>query len=152
MTMTSTGWTLGASVVDFNDTKQWWKVAGASEPTTVTIGLSASDSCEVVLLEYSGLVTPTPIDKTATATSGTAVCASGTTATLAQSDELAIAVFGRQGTGLTATYTNSFVSEGSQTGSGGVPTSINVASLATASTAAVSTTATLSSGSGDIYS
>src|SRR3954451_14637955 len=145
LTMTSTGWTLGTSQVNNTGLYQWWKIAGASESTTVVLTPSASDSVAMIIQEWSGNATGTAVDKTAAGTNGSS--STGTTATTVQGDEEAFAQIGTSATGgsaTTATWTNSFVSEG--TGVRGLAT-VNIdllaADLALSTTQTVTTTATV---------
>jgi len=78
VTIGGTGWTAGPSVIDGNGAYFWWRVAGASEPSSVTFTPSVSDSICAGLLEYSGN-TASPLDASSSSThSGSA--ASSTTA------------------------------------------------------------------------
>lgn len=61
VTIGGTGWTAGPSVIDGNGAYFWWKVAGSSEPASVTFTPSVSDNVSAGLLEYSGN-TATPLD------------------------------------------------------------------------------------------
>lgn len=78
VTIGGTGWTAGPSIIDGNGAYFWWKVAGASEPASVTFTPSVSDNVAAGLLEYSGN-TATPFDVSSSSMhSGSAV--SSTTA------------------------------------------------------------------------
>lgn len=73
-----TGWTAGPFIIDGNGAYFWWRVAGASEPASVTFTPSVSDNVSAGLLEYSGN-TATPFDAASSSMhSGSAV--SSTTA------------------------------------------------------------------------
>lgn len=96
-----TGWTLAVEVQ--NTTENDWaaiyyRVAGASEATAVTfsdLDTSSSGGSSLSISEWSGMATSTPLDVVASTgrTSGTSI-SSGTTATLAQANELCYAVVG----------------------------------------------------------
>jgi hypothetical protein len=150
LTMGSAGWTLATSIESFEGTYEWWKIAGAGESSSVLINGAVADSIEAILFEYSGNVAASPVDKTATNTpSSTTTPTTGTTAATTQADELALACFGRQGSNLTATYTNAFVSEGTASSPFSVPGTLLVASKALSATGTQTTTATLSGGTGN---
>lgn len=61
------GWTDGPSVIDGNGAYLWWKIAGASEPATVTFTPSVSDYITAGLLEYSGNAA-SPLDTSGSST------------------------------------------------------------------------------------
>ena len=148
------GWTLVVSVINFTGLYQWMKIAAGGE-TGITITPGATTTAEVWVAEYSGN-TATPLDKTASANPGVnaSTIVSGTTATLAQADELAVACFGwNDSTGTAGTMlslTNSFVEVADLRGTD--PTSMDtwlgVATLAVSATTALSTTATLGGSGG----
>jgi len=87
-----TGWTAGPSVIDGNGAYTWWKIAGASEPSSVTFTPSVSDYITAGLLEYSGN-TATPLDVASTSTHSGAGVSSTTavTVTTAEAHDLGIA-------------------------------------------------------------
>jgi hypothetical protein len=146
LTMTSTGWSLATSSINDTGLYQWYKIAGASESATVTITPATSASTEIVIEEWSGNVTASPLDRVANVATGvgTAAIASGTTAATTQADELAIAGLGWNVSGTVTTYTNSYVEVAELTGLGGVTTLLAVAELALSATGAASTAGTLS--------
>ena len=148
MTMASTGWSTPLAATDFTDLKLWYKVAGAGEASAVQI-THASDQSEMAIFEYSGMFTVTPQDKTATSMPGTstATVPSGTTATLTQADELAIAAWCRQGSAAVNSISNSFSEVCSIGGLGGTRTTMTVAVKDLSSTAAASSTAVFASAS-----
>jgi hypothetical protein len=150
ITMTSTGWSIAASIVAATGLYIYWKIAGAGESTTVTIGINVSDSGEMAIYEYSGN-TASPLDKTATASvSGVASCGTGTTATTAQADELLFAAVGKDSTatwnGLA--WTNSFVTLSGPIAGNGSPgaSCLSTATRAVNATGAYTTTASWTDG------
>ena len=69
----------------------YYKVAGASEPTNPAWTAASTAVCHISLFEYSGL-TATPLDKVASAgPSFVSTIGTGTTAAIAQADELLFA-------------------------------------------------------------
>ena len=148
------GWTLVASVINFTGLYQWMKIAVGGE-TGITITPGATTTAEVWVAEYSGN-TATPLDKTASANPGVnaSTIVSGTTATLAQADELAVACFGwNDSTGTAGTMsslTNSFseVADLRGTDPTSMDTWLGVATRAVSATTALSTMATLSGSGG----
>lgn len=92
VTIGSAGWAAGPSVIDGNGAYLWWKVAGASEPSSVTFTPSVSDSTSAGLLEYSGN-TASPLDAASSSThSGSAVSSTtAVTVTATAAHELGIA-------------------------------------------------------------
>ena len=67
VTHDGTGWNAGPSVIDGNGAYLWWKIAGSSEPSTVTFTPSVSDYITAGLLEYSGAAAA-PYDTSASST------------------------------------------------------------------------------------
>lgn len=67
VTIGGTGWTAGPSVIDGNGAYTWWKVAGASEPASMTFTPSVSDYTTAGILEYSGN-TDSPFDAASSST------------------------------------------------------------------------------------
>lgn len=69
----------------------WYKVAGAGESSTVTFTVSTLAVGSIAIFEYSGMTaTPFDVGAQAAAAYGTSI-GTGTTATIAQADELLIA-------------------------------------------------------------
>jgi hypothetical protein len=121
---TPTGWTKVTYGVNYTDTHLYYKIAGASEPTSVAIAINASTSLAACFLEYSGNIA-SPLDKSAanvgSGTTGVSTWATGTTAATAQADELVIASWGwESATGQTPSYSGGFVelTHGDTTGTG----------------------------------
>jgi hypothetical protein len=140
LTMSSTGWSLVKSAVDFTGLYLWQKIAGASESSTVTITF-ASDQAQMAVYELGSMLNPS-VDASQTSLPGTttATVPSGTTATLAQADEWAIAAWNRQGAAAVNSISNSYVQAYNVSGSGGTQTTMTVATLDLSSTAATSST------------
>jgi hypothetical protein len=140
------GWSLATQSVNDTGLYQWYKIAGASEPSTVTVTPSAAASTEIVIEEWSGNVTVSPLDQvnnTSTATT-TASINSSTSPATTQADELAIAGLGWNVTGTVTTYTNAYTEVAELTGSGGVVTFLAVAERALVATGTTGTVGTLS--------
>lgn len=145
--MTSTGWTLAVSQINNTGLYQWYKVAGASESATVTITPTSTVSVEMLVYEYSGAVTASPWDKAASAVGAS----TGTTAATTQADELALAAEGlsNMASAGTASWTNSFTSDGDIMGAGATSsnnTSLHAATRTLVATGAVSSVPTASIG------
>lgn len=75
------GWTAGPSVIDGNGAYTWWKIAGASEPSSVTFTPSVTDYITAGILEYSGSTT-SPLDATSSSTHSGAGVSSTTAVTV----------------------------------------------------------------------
>lgn len=109
------GWTLDVESVNTTEDDRiqiYSKTAGASESTAVTFtGLASSSSggSSLSIQEWSGMAASSQLDKTASTgrTSGTSI-SSGTTATLAQADEVAIAGVGLRSSSIAVSANNSF--------------------------------------------
>lgn len=89
----------------------WYKVAAGGE-TSATISIPSGSSYSVVhAIQFSGLATSTPFDKSASGggTNNT-TAESGTTATLSQSDELVIAAYSETGYSYSFTQASGFTS------------------------------------------
>jgi hypothetical protein len=103
----------------------FYKVAAGGETSiTFTRGGAGPWTHSVVMAEYSGTATSTPLDvfaeDTTNSGSGTTSRATGTTGTTNQNDEIAIASVGHGNTVTNLTWTNSFTTRDSnaQAGSG----------------------------------
>jgi hypothetical protein len=109
------GWTLAESKDQATAAVSigiYYRVAGASEPTGVTFTYSPSSRLALHTLEYTGLLTSSPLDVTADnegGAGGVTSLASGTTAATAQARELAFVAFAHSATG--RTYTNGFTEQ-----------------------------------------
>jgi hypothetical protein len=155
ITMSSSGWTLRNSAIDFTGLYHWWKLAGAAESSTVTVTPGGTVTTELFIEEYSGN-TATPADVTANndpAVNASSI-ASGTTAALAQADELAVVAFGwndSTGTaGLATALSGGYAINANLRGldPSTMDTWLAVGSLATSATTAQSSTATLAGSAG----
>ena len=121
------GWSQAAQKRDTNDNgntiTMGYKVAGASESTAVTVTVGSNKHSTLSIFEYSGLVTSSPLDQSATNGCGDGrSCSVGTTGTTSQADELVIGGLGIGGNigGWDNTWTNSFTQQTTaiSTGSG----------------------------------
>ncbi|WP_156027808.1 hypothetical protein [Candidatus Solirubrobacter pratensis] len=146
--MSSTGWSLADSSIGGTGLYLWYKIAGSSESSTVTIAPSVAASAELVVMQFTGNATSGVLDQTAHASGG---ATTGTTAATAQNDELAVAAVGMTAVGgtISATWTNGFTANPATTvaavGTNG--TGIHVALRSLTSTGTVTSTATPSEGS-----
>jgi len=70
------------------DTEIWYAPVGSSAGTGVTISYGALYGCAATVIEYSGLVAASPLDKTATSAGNSSPAVTGTTATTTQANEL----------------------------------------------------------------
>jgi hypothetical protein len=151
--MTSTGWTSRASLVNNVQSTTYQKVAGAGESSTVTWTPGGAANTVLIIEEWSGL-TATPFDQAATgagAAGSATTVPTGTTAATAQADELAVAAAARIANPASRTVTgwsNSFASTLDVTSSGATVatenTRLTAATVALAATGTQTTTATLS--------
>ena len=101
------------NATELDAVRLWYRIAGASEATDVTATPSASDENGLLLLEIEGPWEASPVDQTTNpgrqASSTTYDC--GTTGTLSQADEVAVAaVYTRSASNGTGdSYSQSFV-------------------------------------------
>src|SRR3990167_7116181 len=134
-----------AAVEIFNATESDWvriayKVAGVSEPSTVTFTQSA-DSAVLSIAEWSGL---TNAIHDATASTGRTIDAtslsSGTTGTTTAEDELAVAMVGIRSAISVGSFTNGFTTREEEAHVGSVSTSILVGDKVLSATGTQETT------------
>jgi hypothetical protein len=116
--LSGSGWSLANSVLQGTTSTlaMWYKIAGAGEPTTITLTWTSSTSTHIAISEWNN-IDPAPLDKTAgTATTGAGVTSrsSGTTATTTVATELAYAAFGMGNTVSAESYSNSFTEDFNQ--------------------------------------
>lgn len=149
--MTSSGWTLDPLLQEdqFCAMYLYYKIAGSSESSTVTWTPTVNDNTALWIAEYSGNDTAAVLDKTARndPAANSATIATGTTAALAQADELAVAVIAavRLATGATInSYSNSFTEVAEVVTTVGDSPVLGVATRDLAATTAITTTATFS--------
>lgn len=92
---TPSGWTLAASVGTNPKAVLFYKANAASESGSVTVTFgSAADNARLVIAEFRGIATSTPVDVSATNTeTSQSSAATGTTSATAQANALAIALF-----------------------------------------------------------
>jgi hypothetical protein len=96
----------------------FYKVAGASEPSSLTVSLSGGTTrLGLQLYEFSGVASVSPLDATASATGNSATPASGN-ATTTQAIELLIAGEVVQSPTSVSAWTNSFVEQNDNTNGG----------------------------------
>lgn len=147
MTMTSTGWTLATSAVNNVGLYQWYKIAGASESTSVSITPSSSVGMVMYIEEWSGNLEASPLDQVGSQAvqSSTSTPTTGTTPATAQTDELAIGQIGStssSGVGSYSAWSNAFSEVLDITGQGSQPYGLGVAEKALSATGAQSTIGT----------
>ncbi len=122
ITQSGATWSRVNQVTATNNTTEIWYAPNVSAAgTAVTINLAASVVASAVIAEYTGVLTASAVDVTATGTSGTisssVAQSAGTTTTTTQADELWIAGIGvASGTRTFQTPGNSFVIRSSKSG------------------------------------
>lgn len=96
---TPAGFSLAVSAISSQGCYVFYRVVQAGDSATVTFAPSVSDSIAAGVIEYSGLVTVSVLDKTASNTTNASASslATGTTATTAQASELVIVCVGPHG-------------------------------------------------------
>lgn len=96
---TPAGFTLAVSAVSSQGLYIFYRVVQNGDSATVTFTPSVSDSVAAGVIEYSGLLTSSVLDQTAsnTTNSPTASLATGTTGTTSQASELVIVCVGPHG-------------------------------------------------------
>jgi hypothetical protein len=126
-------------------TDGYYLVASGGETSATWSNIQATRNVELTLMEFSGLISTTPLDQhTHNQGSSVSSLASGTTSTLGQTVELCIASFGlyisdgskRTGTSFSASYTKQI----DAAGGGGMQTQIVEGYLVTAATTGQTTT------------
>jgi hypothetical protein len=93
---TPTGFLLAVSAISGQALYLWYRVVQSGDSATVAFAPSVADSVAGGVLEYSGIITPNPLDQTASNTAGgnpTSI-STGTTGTTSQANELVIVVAG----------------------------------------------------------
>jgi hypothetical protein len=145
----SSGWTQAASALDWTGTYIYYKVAGASEPSSVTLTIGSSTGCAMIADEWSGTAPSSPLDKTASAIGQSSPVSTGTTTTTVQADELAIAVVGLSETPAghnVSAWNNSFTENANvATTASGTQVRVVGASRVLSATGAYTTAATITS-------
>lgn len=145
----SSGWNLASASTAGTDCDCaiYYKIAGASEPTTVTITLSGNSKSALVGTEFSGVNQTFPFDQSS-ANNGTGTA--GTTGNIAptkQTTELVISLYSNINTYTWGSYDNSQTEILQVTTTGGSPTSKSNLAMSKATTSsknAVNYGATLS--------
>lgn len=145
---TPSGWSLGATAVNYTGTYVYYKIAGSGESATITVTPTSSAHTCISALEYSGMAATTPLDKTATSlTTPVSVISTGTTATTVQADELLIALVGISSSGTMrniSSWSNSFTQEHNVIATGsGTLVRIGTATRVVSATGAYTSSATL---------
>jgi hypothetical protein len=112
ITQTGATWTKAAEGTNTNgSTTEIWSAPNISGAATAITINQASLLSAAVIMEYNGILTPTPLDKIASTTGNSAAASTGTTTTTAQANELLIGGIGLVSSGYTlGTITNSFTS------------------------------------------
>lgn len=105
-----TGWTTIQAAVGNSGTYMYWKTAGVSESSTVTVTISASDSCVLSIYEYSNITT---LDQSAQLVSGSNVTAvpTGTTSATTAANELIVCLCGMDDVNTVTSWSNSIVTD-----------------------------------------
>lgn len=159
---TPSGYTLAKSNVSAQGQYIFYRIAGASESTTVSITLGGADSLVGTGFEYSGMLTSGTLDVSASIlnSSGTNSAPTGTTASVAQTNELAIALIcwnaTTEGALAVNSWSNSFVQEATVVSTGSAQNirqtsaSLNPLALTTQTTTAALSGNTISGSQGII--
>lgn len=156
--VSGSGWTREDGIISNTDTAIYSKIAGASEPTTVTFTIGGAASCNLYMEEYANAVSGVA-DKTAHNDSGVTPGGSqttiptGTTAATTVADAIAFAVFGVvAAAGAVGTYTNGFAeaSQGITSGGGGTNVRMAVATKTLTATGTVSSQASSTNAQGSM--
>lgn len=148
---TPSGFSVASTIANATGNYIFYKVAGASESTTVTLAINASTSLSACGFEFSGMATSTPFDVGTTLNVGSGVTSigTGTTATTAQANELLVACTSFPFTGAAAAVTawsNSFTAQAALASSGSTPNVKNMtATRVVTSTGTFSTATTIDS-------
>lgn len=157
---TPSGWTLADqwsnnSNGNAPEISIFYKVAAGGETSvTCTDSVMTAGNLAIVVNEYSGLFTTSPLDVSAirgdSATSTVTSLTSGTSGTLAQANELCIGAWAFRGVGTSATYSNSYTEDAflAVNGDATTPGTLMVATREVSATTAQSSTATWTSPSG----
>ena len=125
ISQTGATWTRAVQKTNTNGvtTEIWYAPNTTSAVTTVRINLAASLCAAAVVMEYSGILTTNPLDKTASATGNNNSPLTGTTTTTTQANELWIGGVGFMNSnyniqGNPANYFTNITSANSNSGSG----------------------------------
>lgn len=95
----------------------WWKVAGAAEPTSVSFTEAATTNMRVVLLEYSGTATSSPVDNSTSAVGASSTTTTiGPMATTAPNTVVVAAVGMANGHGGMVSWSDSFIERINESG------------------------------------
>lgn len=142
-----TGYSLASSAISSTGTYIFYKIAGASEASTINLIPSSIADIAVRAYEYSGLAASAVFDKQASATpAGTVSQSTISTGTLSQANEFCIAVYGYPHTtyaSIPVSWSGSFRPEGALFGSGTDQPCNATATQVVTSTTALTVTATV---------
>jgi hypothetical protein len=118
------GWTMAIRQVGNPTEGIWYKVAGSGESTTVTCSASAGgNTTGIMVFEYSGAATSSPLDGTPGSAAGTsASIPTGTPTGLSFANDLLIGAVVTQAGASLSGQTNSFVEQFDFTKAGGIQT------------------------------
>lgn len=111
------------------DSAIYYKIASGSEGTTWTFTLGASNKSSGVASEWSG-IDATPLDKTNSNTGTGTAGTTGLTGTLAQADELIVALYSNVNTNTWSAYDNSQGQVGQAASTGGATSTRNNTAMA----------------------
>lgn len=114
------GWTLAVKHTNVTGVAIYYKANASSESGSVSVTVSNSPrALDMALLEYSGIATSSPLDKTATNSGGGTVIHSGSTAVTTQASELCIAGLADTAAETMSSPSNSFSIVGQQSATSG---------------------------------
>ncbi len=112
------GWSTAVSTAGTVSQAIFYKVAGAAEPTTVTVTTASSFALGIQIYEYSGVSPNSPLDQ-ATSTAGTGTATNGGSVATTQPDELLFAASTIAGQTSFSSWSNSFTLENNFSNSSG---------------------------------
>jgi hypothetical protein len=143
------GWTAGPTVAENGVGSMFWKIAGASEPTSIAVtqvngsDVPTSGPMCIGVLEYSGIATSSPVDQENFNDADSSPLGSGAITTT-QADELIVAAacfYSDTDTSITG-WSNSFTQEMRVIATAGALLSLGVATRIVTATGTYSTEAT----------
>jgi hypothetical protein len=144
-----TGWTAGPTDIGNSIVAILYKIAGASEPTSISVtqkdsgGTPSSASMCITVLEYSNIATTNPLDQSSANPDVASPVGSGNITTT-QANELLVAVagFAYDTDTSISSWSNSFTEQSSQIATAGALLRLGVATRIVSSTGTYSTAAT----------
>lgn len=151
LSLTNSGWTLGPSTSSsINELNLYYKVAGVSEPTVVTMTTDAGASkSSIAIYEYNGFTGTPTLDQSTIGgafSTATLTCDCGTTAATTVANELVFASALWNGAETLSSWTNTFTARNSVGGHLFTSDKIVAATAAYQTTATVTGTAGANSG------